>query len=285
VAQYRGRVRSRDLGEAVMDLALLITLGAAAGAGAGLLAGLLGIGGGVVVVPVVFYGLVVAHMPYDQAAHVAVATSLAAILPAALVSSFVHWREGDADLEFLRDWGPGIAIGVVAAQIAAPHIRGTVMTSCFGLLCVVFAARYAFPARIQSIRGTAPGGTVCQLAGAGIGLCSGLAGVGGGILTNIAMSLTGVTMHRSIGRAAAVGVVVSVPATIVAALGPGPHGATDLGSIDVAIWACIAPTQAVTAWFGARLARHLSAGNLSRVMGAALLVTGAAMLRSAALAH
>jgi uncharacterized membrane protein YfcA len=96
-----------------------------------------------------------------------------------------------------------------------------------------------------------------------------------------AMSLTGVTMHRSIGRAAAVGVVVSVPATIVAALGPGPHGATDLGSIDVAIWACIAPTQAVTAWFGARLARHLSAGNLSRVMAAALLVTGAAMLRSA----
>ena len=157
-----------------MDLALLIMPGAAAGAG--LLAGLLGIGGGVVVVPVVFYGLVAAHMPYNQAAHVAVATSLAAILPAALVLSFAHWREGNADLEFLRSWGPGIAIGVVAAQIAAPHIRGYVMTGCFGLLCVVFAARYAFPARVRPIRAAAPGGTVCQLAGAGIGLCSGLAG-------------------------------------------------------------------------------------------------------------
>jgi uncharacterized protein len=268
-----------------MDLVLLITLGAAAGAGAGLLAGLLGIGGGVVVVPVVFYGLVAAHVPYDQAAHVAVATSLAAILPAALVSSFAHWREGNADLKFLRGWGPGIVIGVVAAQSAAPHVRGYVMTGCFGLLCVVFAARFAFPARLRPIRATTPGGAVCQLAGAGIGLCSGLAGVGGGILTNIAMSLTGETMHRSIGRAAAVGVVVSVPATIVAALGPGPHGATDLGSIDLAIWACIAPAQAVTAWFGARLAQHLSAGNLSRIMGAALLVTGVAMLRSAALGH
>jgi uncharacterized membrane protein YfcA len=266
-----------------MDLVLLITLGATAGAGAGLLAGLLGIGGGVVVVPVVFYGLVAAHVPYDQAAHVAVATSLAAILPAALVSSFAHWREGNADLEFLRRWGPGIVIGVVVAQAAAPHVRGYVMTGCFGLLCVVFAARYAFPTRLRPVRVATPGGAVCQLAGAGIGLCSGLAGVGGGILTNIAMGLTGETMHRSIGRAAAVGVVVSVPATIVAALGPGPHGATDLGSIDLAIWACIAPTQAVAAWFGARLAHHLSAGNLSRIMGAALLVTGAAMLRSAAL--
>jgi uncharacterized membrane protein YfcA len=72
----------------------LVLLGAASGAGAGLLAGLIGIGGGVVIVPVVFYGLIEGDTPADQAAHVAVGTSLAAILPAGLVSSVAHWRAG-----------------------------------------------------------------------------------------------------------------------------------------------------------------------------------------------
>ena len=76
------------------------------GAGAGLLAGLIGIGGGVVIVPVVFYGLVEVGTPADQAAHVAIGTSLAAILPAALVSSVAHWRAGNTDIRFLRDWDP-----------------------------------------------------------------------------------------------------------------------------------------------------------------------------------
>ena len=72
----------------------LVLLGMVSGVGAGLLAGLIGIGGGIVIVPVVFYGLVEAGTPADQAAHVAVGTSLAAILPAAIVSSLAHWRIG-----------------------------------------------------------------------------------------------------------------------------------------------------------------------------------------------
>src|SRR6202012_4262363 len=110
-----------------MDLVLLITLGAAAGAGAGLLAGLIGIGGGIVVVPVVYYGLVSSGVAPDEAGHVAVATSLASILPAAIVSFLAHRQAGNTDFAFLRDWGPGIAVGVVAAQFAAPHVRGAVM--------------------------------------------------------------------------------------------------------------------------------------------------------------
>jgi uncharacterized membrane protein YfcA len=106
-----------------------------------------GIGGGVVVVPIVFDGLIESGTPADQAAHVAVGTSLAAILPAALVSSVTHWRAGNTDIRFLRDWGPGIATGVVVAQLAAPHVRGSVMTSLFALLCLIFAARFGFPTR------------------------------------------------------------------------------------------------------------------------------------------
>src|ERR1041385_3548939 len=104
-----------------MTIAGLLILGIGAGIGAGLLAGLVGIGGGIVVVPAVYYGLISTDFTPDEAAHVAVSTSLATILPAAITSSIVHWRAGNTDLHFLREWGPGIIIGVALAQFTAPH--------------------------------------------------------------------------------------------------------------------------------------------------------------------
>ena len=237
-----------------MNIGALIALGCIAGTGAGLLAGLIGIGGGIVVVPVVYYGLVGSGVGPDEAAHVAVATSLAAILPAAVVSFLAHRRAGNTDFMFLRDWGPGIAIGVIAAQFAAPHVRGSVMTTIFALLCLVFAIRFAFPQRFRPIADRPPGGAFRQIAGIGIGVSSGFAGIGGGILTNIVMTLSGLPMHKSIGRAAAAGVVVSVPATLAAALATKSNHPFEIGSIDLTMWACIAPAQAIAAWFGARLA-------------------------------
>jgi uncharacterized membrane protein YfcA len=265
---------------AAMPSGWMASFGAAAGTGAGLLAGLIGIGGGIVVVPAVYYGLIASGLSADQAAHVAISTSLATILPAAVVSSVGYWRAGNTDIAFLRSWGPGIVAGVVAAQLAAPHLRGNLMTGAFALLCLVFATRFAFPSRIRQITHPLSGGLFRTAAGVTIGLFSGLAGVGGGIMTNIVMRLSGLTMHQCVGRAAAVGVVVSVPAVLVAACGPGPHGGTQLGTIDLAAWALIAPTQAIAAWFGARLAQRIAGDSLSRVMAAALLATGMVMLRS-----
>jgi uncharacterized membrane protein YfcA len=169
---------------------------------------------------------------------------------------------------------------VIAAQLAAPHLRGSLMTGLFSLLCLTFAARFAFPSRFTPIVERSPAAGIRNLGGAAIGLFSGLAGVGGGILTNIVMSLSGVPMHRSIGRAASVGVVVSLPATIIAALAPGAASPTELGCIDLAVWASIAPVQAGAAWFGVRLAQRLAAANLSRVLAAALLMTGLTMLQA-----
>jgi uncharacterized membrane protein YfcA len=212
--------------------------------------------------------------------HVAVGTSLAAILPASIVSFLAHRRAGNTDFAFLRDWGPGIAIGVVVAQVVAPHVRGTFMTAIFALLCLLFAVWFAFPQRFRPLAERPPGGAFRHLAAAGIGLSSGFAGVGGGILTNIVMTLSGLPMHKSIGRAAAAGVVVSVPATIAAALASKANHPMELGSIDITMWACIAPAQAAAAWLGARVAPVVSAEHLSRIFATALSVTGAIMLRS-----
>jgi uncharacterized membrane protein YfcA len=258
----------------------LVVLGLGAGACAGLLAGLIGIGGGIVVVPAVYYGLVASGVSADEAAHVAISTSLAAIMPAAFVSFFGHWRAGNTDIGFIRDWGPGIALGVMAAQLAAPHLRGSVMSGCFGLLCLFFSIRFAFPQRFRPIVDRPPGGWFRQVAALGIGASSGLAGIGGGILTNVVMTLSGLPMHKSIGRAAATGIVVSVPATLVAALASKAQHGTEIGSIDLAVLACLAPAQAAGAWIGASLAQRVSGDQLSRVLAVALLATGCTMLRA-----
>lgn len=258
----------------------LLLLGFVAGAGAGLLAGLIGIGGGIVVVPVVYYGLISSGVSTDQAAHVAVSTSLATILLAAITSSIVHWRAGNTDLAFIREWGPGIVGGVVIAQLAAPHLRGSFLIAMFAIFCLGAAVRFAAPGRFRPILSHSPRGVGKDLLGLAIGAVSGFAGVGGGILTNIVMTLSGITMHKSVGRAAAVGVVVGLPATLVAALGPAPEHTWQLGSINLVLWACIAPAQAAAAWIGAQLAQHASADALSRLFALSLGVTGSLMLQS-----
>jgi uncharacterized membrane protein YfcA len=228
----------------------------------------------------VFYGLAASGVPADAAAHIAVGTSLAAILPASIVSFLGHWRAGNTDVRFLLAWGPGIAAGVVASQIAAPHMHGVVLSTIFGLLCLVFAIRFAFPDRFHPLLQQPPEGVFHQVAGVFVGTCSGFAGIGGGILTNIIMTLTGLPMHKSIGRAAAAGIVVSIPATLTAAFASHAIRPLEIGAIDLPMWASIAPAQALVAWFGAKLAPYLSAANLSRIFAGALAVTGAAMLQS-----
>jgi uncharacterized membrane protein YfcA len=273
-------VGSKLFGGRTVDTISLVILGLVSGAGAGLLAGLVGIGGGIVIVPVVYYGLIGAGFTADEAAHVAVATSLAAILPAAIASSIGHWRAGNTDLSFIREWGPGIAIGVIAAQLTAPYVRGSVMTALFALFAMLAAARFAAPGRFQPLLAEPPNGTFRHCAGLAIGVVSGFAGVGGGIMTNIVLALSGLPIHKSIGRAAAVGVVVSVPATLIAVLGSTSQHAGEIGLINLSMWACIAPAQAVAAWFGAQLAQRMAADHLSRIFAAALAATGFVMLHS-----
>jgi uncharacterized protein len=258
----------------------LILMGIVAGSGAGVLAGLIGIGGGIVIVPVIYHGLIHSGASVDTAAHVAVATSLAAIVPTAIVSFLGHWRAGNTDVAFLRDWGPALVIGVSVAQLAAPHLRGSLMSGAFGALCLPFAVRFAAPHRFQPVVNQPPGGLFRQIAGVGIGATSGLAGIGGGILTNIVMTLSGLPMHKSIGRAAATGVAVSIPATIIAMLASESRHSTAIGSVDIVLWSCIAPAQAVGAWFGSQFAGKIVAESLSRLMSVVLAFTGITMLYS-----
>jgi len=137
------------------------------------------------------------------------------------------------------------------AQVIAPYVDGRLLAALFGSLCLIFAVRFAFPERFRPLVDQPPGGHFRDIAGLGIGAVSGFAGVGGGILTNIVMTLSGLPMHKSI-------VVRPPPGRCqhsgddCAALASKALQPTQIGSIDYAIWACIAPAQAIAAWFGRR---------------------------------
>ena len=227
-----------------------------------------------------FYGLVETGTPGDLAAHVAVGTSLAAILPAALVSSLAHWRAGNTDSRFFREWGPGIVSGVVVAQLAAPHLRGSVMTGIFALLCLTFAIRFAFPSRFGPVMERPTGRQLPQHRRHRDRL----------VLRLGRRRRRHSHEHRHDacwnadaqehwpGRCSRC--CRQSPSTLVAALASGGSAPTRIGSIDLAVWASIAPAQTIAAWFGARLAQHVAADNLSRVVAGALITTGAVMFYS-----
>jgi uncharacterized membrane protein YfcA len=168
---------------------------------------------------------------------------------------------------------------VVAAQLVAPHLRGSFMIAMFGLFILMAAVCFAAPGRFRPVLEQPPNGNFRRLAGFGIGLVSGFAGVGGGILTNVVMVMSGVSMHKSIGRAAAVGVVVSLLATLVAAFASTPSQAADIGSINLPIGPASRRRRRWQRGSG-RLAQRIAAGNLSRVFAGALALTGVVMLRS-----
>jgi uncharacterized protein len=228
----------------------------------------------------VYYSLVSAGSAPEHAAHIAIGTSLASILPAAIVSSIAHYRAGNSDFNFIREWSPGITVGVVSAQVAAPYLSGSVLTGTFGLFCLVVAVRFAMPNQFRPILHEIPSGSFRNLAGAGIGMVSGFAGVGGGIMTNIVMLLSGMPMHKSVGRAAAAGVVVGLPATIAAGLGSFSMEGQQIGYINVPLLASIAPAQAAFAWVGAHLAQHIPAEGLIRLFVCILVMTGLIMLQT-----
>jgi uncharacterized membrane protein YfcA len=154
------------------------------------------------------------------------------------------------------------------------------LTGVFALFCLAVAWHFAMPGWLQPLAAKPPRGRFCHFAGAGIGLVSGFAGVGGGILTNVVMTLVGMSMHKSIGRAAAAGLVVSIPATLVAVLGPASLEGGSLGSINLPMWACIAPAQAAAAWIGAQVAQQITGETLSRIFAVVLAGTGLVMMHS-----
>lgn len=263
------------------DLLTLAAMMLLTGAVGGLLAGLLGVGGGIVIVPVL--DLVLASMGVEPAVrmHVAVATSLATIIPTAISSSRAHHAKGAVDMAQLKRWGVAIFLGAIAGVLIASRVTGDVLSAVFGVVALLVAIKMLLPLEGRHIAEAIPGGPGGQLLPFAIGGFSSMMGIGGGTLSVPTMTLFNFPIHRAVGTAALFGLLISVPATI-AFIVTGwnvpclPTGS--LGYVNLIGLAIIAPVSYFAAPWGARLAHSLSKRHLSILFGLFLAVVSARML-------
>jgi uncharacterized membrane protein YfcA len=256
-------------------LALLV----AAGVAAGLVAGLFGVGGGVIVVPVLRFLADALGWPPGQAMHLAVATSTAAVLPTALSSARAHWRHGNVDGAIVRVWAPPMALASMAAAALAGHVSTAGLTFVFALFAAVVGVRMVLSAAWR-LREALPGRGLQRLLAALVGWFSAWMGIGAGTLGVPALTAAGAPIHRAVGTAAMLGVFVSAPALLgwlwSGRAAPEVAGPS-LGYVQLLPLAAMLLPMVLLAPLGARIAKSLPASNLRRIFGVFLLCVSVAL--------
>ena len=167
---------------------------------AGFAAGLLGVGGGIVTVPVLEYSLRFAGVPEEYRMHVAVATSLAAIIPTSISSARTHHSRGAVDWQLAKSWGLPMVLGAAAGSVLASHAPLPVLAGVFGSVALLIAAKMLLPLDHLRVADDVPRGAGGALLGALIGGVSAIMGIGGGTLTVPTLNLCGFPIHRAVGH-------------------------------------------------------------------------------------
>lgn len=256
---------------------------AAAGLVAGVAAGLFGIGGGAIIVPVLFFLFSALGYP-ETAMHSAVATSLATIIATSIRSVLAHNQRGAVDWSVVRGWTPWIVLGATAGMAGASYISGRALTVFFGMMAFVLSAQLYFGRPAWRLAEDLPGGAGRAGLGGAIGAMSALMGIGGGTFGVTLMTLCGRTMHQAVGTGAGFGVAIGLPAAITAIiLGWGREGLPpgSLGYVNLIAFALIASLTVTMAPVGARLAHALDAARLKKLFGVLLALVAVRMLWSA----
>ncbi len=257
----------------VLGLAMLAT-----GCVAGVLAGLFGIGGGVVIVPVL--EAVLGFLGVDPAIrmHIAVATSLATIVPTSISSARAHHRRGAVDTDMVKRWAIFVLIGSLIGVTIASQVHSRVLAIVFATLALFVAAKLVLFPDVRSLRDSVPKGPLVPSLLTMIGCASSMMGIGGGVFSVMTLTIFGVGIHRAVGTAALFGLAISLPATvgfIVAGWGDPRVPAGNLGYVSLIGFAAIAPATILTAPIGARIAHALSEKKLSVLFGLFLVVASA----------
>jgi len=271
---------------AEIDLSHILILAAAlvaAGCLGGLLAGLLGVGGGIVVVPVMFH--IFTEIGIDPAVkmYLAVGTSLASIIPTSILSARSHWRRGAVDVAMLRSWAPSVFVGVLIGGALAGPMRGDGLTGVFAVVALAVALHMAFAPAGLRIADAPPRGVGLHLIGGLVGAVSALMGIGGGTLSVPILSVFNYPILRAVGTASALGVVIGVPGAIAFVLqGLGAPGlpVLSVGYVSLIGFALITPATLLMVPFGVRLAHSVSTRVLRRAFAVFLAFTSARMFYS-----
>jgi uncharacterized protein len=247
----------------------------------GVFAGLLGVGGGTIIVPALGFAFAALGVGGDVAQHVAVASSLAIIIPTGIMSARSHNRRGAVDADILRLWAPFVLGGCLIGGLLARYFTGDALRVVFGILAFVIALNIVTPFQ-QRLMGHLKGSPLThRIAASIVGFLSALMGIGGGSFSVPTIAAFGETMHKAVGTGAAIGVFIAIGGTI----GFIISGWTEtglpplsLGYVNLIALVFVGAFAALTAPAGAALAHRLDQKTLKYVFAVFLVAVGSNMI-------
>jgi len=268
--------------DTILLIQMLIVL-CGIGAFAGVLAGLLGVGGGIVLVPAFFYAFQTLGYDGPDLMQMCLATSLATIVLTSVRSVMSHNKKGAVDWNILRSWAPGIVVGAVLGMLLVAQLRTITLQAIFGVLALIVGLYMGFGRASWRLGSAMPTGAGRAALSPGMGFLSVLMGIGGGSFGVPLMSLFSVPIHRAVATAAGFGVLIAVPSVLgfllVSLDGPVPP--FTVGAVNLGAFAVIIAMTLVTAPWGVKLAHSMDPGPLKRVFAVFLVFVALNMLRKA----
>jgi uncharacterized membrane protein YfcA len=266
------------------ELAVLAAAIVAGGVVTGLLAGLFGVGGGAVIVPVLYEIFRALDVPEEVRMQLCVGTSLAIIVPTSLRSFLAHRARGNLPVGIIRRWAPSVIAGIVAGGVIAAFAPGWVFKLAFVVITSSIAARMLFGNENWRLGDTLPGAALMAVYGFVIGFYSAIMGVGGGSVSTMVMILYGTPIHSAVGVSAGIGVLISVLGTLGYMVAGWPQQALmpplSIGYVSLIGVVLMAPIAAYVAPLGARLAHSLPKRRLEIAFGLFLLAVAVRFLVS-----
>ncbi|UWR32391.1 sulfite exporter TauE/SafE family protein [Sulfitobacter sp. W027] len=265
------------------DLLPMLVLIALIGGFAGVLAGLLGVGGGIVLVPAFFYAL--QSLGYDgpQLMQICLATSLATIIVTSARSVHAHNKKSAVDWEILRTWAPGIMVGAILGVLLVAQLRTQTLQAIFGGLALIVGLYLGFGRSEWRLGETMPRGIKRAILSPMVGFLSVLMGIGGGSFGVPLMTLHGRPIHRAVATAAGFGLLIAVPSVIAFLFVDIAQNRPPLtiGAVNLVAFGIVVAMTLITAPWGVRLAHAMDPKPLKRVFAVFLVLVALNMLRKA----
>jgi uncharacterized protein len=265
----------------ILFLALAIVVG---GVVTGLLAGMFGIGGGAVIVPVLYEVFSLLNVPEAVRMQLCVGTSIAIIVPTAIQSYLTHRAKGLVLPGVIRLWALPAMLGVACGAAIAAFAPAAVFKIAFVVIATFIATKFMFAGDRWNLGTELPGPLPMTGYGFGIGLAGSLMGISGGSLSNIVLTLYGKSMHHAVATSAGLGVPITIVGTVGYILAGLPHQSLlpplSLGFVSLIGFVIMAPVSSLTAPYGARLAHRLSRRTLEIAFGIFLLLVSLRFLVS-----
>lgn len=252
----------------------------AAGIFGGILAGLLGVGGGIVIVPALYFALSLTGMDPGQVMQLSVGTSLATIIFTSLSSSLGHYRRGAIDFDLLKLWGPSILVGVVIGGILGGIVSGLTLIAVFAVVALLVALDMILRGGGDIDNPRSFSRPVWAFFGVIAGAISAMMGIGGGTVCVPLLNFLGYEIRRAVGTSAAIGFIIGLPGAITYVLtGLGHPGLPplSLGYVNLAAAAIIIPLTVMFARVGVAIAHKIPRRALRLTFGLFLLITSIRM--------